>query len=146
MKARISLRGRLALALGTLVALAVGAIAIAEYTLARRAMLERLENRELPLLLDSIVARIDRRIAEPVEIARGMAENAYVVDFVRNGEGEGEVSSAARYLERVRAYSGATSSFIVSARTGRYYTSSRRARRGISPSTWTRSPAPRPSS
>lgn len=124
MKARISLRGRLALALGTLVALAVGAIAIAEYALARRAMLERLENRELPLLLDSIVARIDRRIAEPVEIARGMAENAYVVDFVRNGEGEGEVSSAARYLERVRAYSGATSSFIVSARTGRYYTGS----------------------
>src|SRR6187551_2560868 len=112
MKQKLGLRGQLALAFGVLVGSAVAICAASEYALARNAMLDRLEERELPLLLDSIVFRVENQIGRPVEIAHGIAENAYVLDFVDRGEDAGALPGMERYLERVERYSHAVSAFV----------------------------------
>lgn len=122
MKIDLGLRGQLALAFGILVGASVAASAVSEYMLARSAMLERLEKRELPLLLDSTVQRVENQIARPVEIARSVADNAYILDFVNRGEDPSTLPEMASYLARVKDYSHAVSSFVVSNRSLQYYT------------------------
>jgi len=122
MKIDLGLRGKMALALGLVVGGSLALSAIAEYWLVRSAMLDRLEGRELPLVLDSVASRVGHSVSQSIEIARSISENAYVGDYVDSGEPESERASLVRYLEHVKHYSGALSTFVVVRSTGHYYT------------------------
>ena len=73
----------------------------------------------LPLTGDTIFSQIDQGILRPLSVASLMAHDAFLIDWMRDGETGTERIS--RYLSAINGRNGISGSFLVSERSRRYY-------------------------
>lgn len=112
-------RRRLLVTLTALLLAAFGAIIAVSYLVARGAIRDRIENRELPLAGDAINLEIRAEAMRPVVVSEQMANNRFLRDWIVAGERDRRTIHA--YLREIRSHFQMSSAFFVSQRTHRYY-------------------------
>ena len=112
-------RLRLSWHLGLIIALGFGAVAAFTYSNALHTSRRQAVESTLPLSIDALSADLEQAFVEPVQVASTMAANSLLIDWLASGEQAPE--AILRYLRLVQSRSGATTTFFVSDRSGRYY-------------------------
>lgn len=118
---RIFQRQPLILLLSALLISGFFATTLSSYYVSKKAILDAIIAQELPLTSSNIYSEIQKDLVQPVLISSTMAHDTFVRDWVLDGERD--ATSMARYLREIKGRYGAFSSFFVSDRTARYYTS-----------------------
>lgn len=101
------------LALGFLVTTVVG------YLVSRDSVRRTIAEHELPLTSDNIYSEAQKDIVRPVLISSMMAQDAFLIDWISNGEKD--PAKISRYLADIKKNNHTVSSFLVSERTRNYY-------------------------
>jgi diguanylate cyclase (GGDEF)-like protein len=112
-------RWQLSWRLALIIALGFGAVAAFTYSNALHAARRQAVESTLPLSIDALSADLEQALVEPVQVANAMAANSFVIDWQAGGEQP--LEQLLQYLRLMQARSGATTTFFVSERTGRYY-------------------------
>jgi hypothetical protein len=113
-------RQPLILLLSALLVTGFFATTLSSYYVSKRAILDAIVARELPLTSSNIYSEIQKDLVQPVLISSTMAHDTFLREWVLAGEQDGE--AMARYLREIKGRYGAFSSFFVSERSARYYT------------------------
>ncbi|MCW8093248.1 methyl-accepting chemotaxis protein [Alteromonas sp. ASW11-130] len=82
---------------------------------------ERLADRELPATLERLRNAIELELQESLIISKSIAENTFILEWMRNGEPQSELNAVSRYLRNVKQQNDAITAYIVSAQSGNYY-------------------------
>ncbi len=91
-------------------------------TLSVRQLIEsRLVETELPATLREVRNSIELALQQPVVISRGIAQNAFIIDWLAGGEPEAGLDHVVRYLETLRAANDGIAAYVVSGISGNYY-------------------------
>ncbi|MFM7733370.1 MAG: hypothetical protein ACKO6F_07940 [Cyanobium sp.] len=106
-------------ALGLLLALGFGSSALISYLAARSSIDSQIAGTTQPLSAETIDARLESLLFQKVAVARAMAANTFLESWLQGGETDPQRVIA--YLDAVRAEIGATTAFLVSEASGRYY-------------------------
>jgi diguanylate cyclase (GGDEF)-like protein len=114
-----SQRFRLLAGVAAILLLGFVGTSVASYLVARDALRQRISVHALPLTSDTVYSEVQRDLLRPVFIASMMANDTFVRDWVLSGETDPD--RIVSYLSRIQSEYGARSSFLVSARTGKYY-------------------------
>jgi len=117
---RIFQRQPLILLLSALLVTGFFATTLSSYYVSKRAILDAIVARELPLTSSNIYSEIQKDLVRPVLISSTMAHDTFLRDWVLGGEKDGDAMS--RYLREIKGRYGAFSSFFVSERSASYYT------------------------
>jgi len=96
------------------------AISVLGYQVSRQAIRATIIDQDLPLTSSNIYSEIQKDLVRPVLISYTMAHDTFVRDWILRGEQN--PNEIVRYLQEVRLRHGAFSSFLVSEKTGNYYT------------------------
>jgi len=92
---------------------------IAGYLVSRDAIRLGVARQSLPLTSDNIYSEIQKDLLRPVFISSMMAQDTFLRDWILDGERDpGQI---VRYLKEVKQQYGTISSFLVSARSHKYY-------------------------
>jgi len=83
----------------------------------------RIEVQEIPTTLDAVTNAIEKEINIPLTISKAMAQNHFTNTWLRDGESIDGLNEVSTYLRSMRDDNQAITSFIVSGKTGNYYTS-----------------------
>jgi len=83
----------------------------------------RIEVQEVPTTLDAVTNAIEKEINIPLTISKAMAQNHFTNTWLRDGESIEGLDEVSTYLRSMRDDNQAITSFIVSGKTGNYYTS-----------------------
>ncbi|MCH2159719.1 MAG: methyl-accepting chemotaxis protein [Oleiphilaceae bacterium] len=83
---------------------------------------KRVGETEIPAILSSLSNELELQIALPLNTAKNMASNAYINDWIKQGESADGQPDLANYLAQIQASTGAKFSFLVSAESENYYT------------------------
>ena len=86
---------------------------------ARDSILANIEKNDLPVAAESVYARLQKDLAEPVFVSSMMANDTFLHDWIVGGERK--LDAIIRYLGEIKSRYGAFTAFFVSERTGRYY-------------------------
>jgi diguanylate cyclase (GGDEF)-like protein len=113
--------GRLMAILTILLFAGFGLTSLFGFLAARSAIRGSISSYELPATADGIYERILRDLVRPVFISSMMADDSFLHDWARSGEGD--AGAISRYLSEIKRRYGAFTAFFVSERTRRYYTS-----------------------
>lgn len=106
-------------ALGLLLALGFGSSALISYVSARASIDRQIAETTLPLSAEVIDAELESQLFQKVAVARAMAANTFLLQWL--AAGERDPARVIAYLSTIRREVGATTAFFVSATTGRYY-------------------------
>jgi len=106
-------------ALGLLLALGFGSSAMISYLAARSSIDRQIAGTTLPLSAETIYAELESQLFQKVAVARAMAANTFLEQWLRSGEADPDRVIA--YLAAIRAEIGATTAFLVSESSRRYY-------------------------
>ena len=117
--AGITLRTRLLVVVVALLLAGFGATNFLSYETSARAMRQLILHRELPLTGSNIYSEIEADLVRPVLISSQMATDTFVQDWLL--EGEHDPTRITRYLAAIQARYHVTTSYLISARTLRYY-------------------------
>ncbi|MEH6346491.1 MAG: methyl-accepting chemotaxis protein [Bermanella sp.] len=82
----------------------------------------RIEVQEIPTTLDAVTNAIEKEINIPLTISKAMAQNHFTNTWLRDGESIEGIDEVSAYLRSMRDDNQAITSFIVSGKTGNYYT------------------------
>src|SRR5690606_7944178 len=83
---------------------------------------ERLLETELPAILGEIRNEIQNELIKPLMLAKAMAHNTYIADWIARGEPEDELDKVTQNLNAIQLAAGnGASSYIISLQTNRYY-------------------------
>lgn len=96
-------------------------ISIAGYVVSRDTIRRGIAEQALPLTGDNIYSEIQKDILRPVFISSLMANDTFLRDWILNGERD--PAQISHYLKEVQEKYGAITSFLVSERTRKHYTS-----------------------
>lgn len=77
---------------------------------------------DVPNTLLNIKGKINQELNTPLSIAKEMAQNPYILSFLKNKEPQRSLSGVTEYLEQTKTSFNASTSFLVSKTTGNYYT------------------------
>ncbi len=114
---------RVILFAGTLIVVAVAVIGFLVYAIAERAVLDKLKNRDLPLLLDLVNEKVESQISRAEHISLFLADDPTMLEWVIGEERDERLHAYAMdKLQRLTEAHGYTNSFIVSAITRHYWT------------------------
>lgn len=86
---------------------------------ARDSIRGNIEKNDLPVAAESVYARLQKDLVEPVFVSSMMANDTFLHDWIVGGEKD--LSAVVRYLSEIKTRYGAFTAFFVSERTGRYY-------------------------
>ncbi len=86
---------------------------------ARDSIRANIEKNDLPVAAESVYARLQKDLVEPVFVSSMMANDTFLHDWIVGGERD--LDAVVRYLGEIKARYGAFTAFFVSERTGRYY-------------------------
>ena len=86
---------------------------------ARDSIRANIEKNDLPVAAESVYARLQKDLVEPVFVSSMMANDTFLHDWIVGGERDRD--AVVRYLGEIKARYGAFTAFFVSERTGRYY-------------------------
>lgn len=114
-------RRRLLTLLTVLLTLGFMAISLLGYQVSRQAIRAAIIDQDLPLTSSNIYSEIQKDLVRPVLVSATMAHDTFVRDWVLRGENDPR--EIARFLGEVKSRHGAFSSFLVSEKSGNYYTS-----------------------
>ncbi|MEB3264408.1 MAG: sensor domain-containing diguanylate cyclase [Synechococcus sp.] len=104
---------------GLLLLLGLGSLSVVSYLRARELLNRQISGTLLPITSDTIYTRLERDLLRPVLASGLMAGNTFLTRWVLSGEGDPARVQA--YLASVQQRTGATTAFLVSERTRRYY-------------------------
>lgn len=114
---------RVILFAGTLIVVAVAVIGFLVYAIAERAVLDKLKNRDLPMLLDLVNGKVESQISKADQISLFLADDPSMLEWVIGEERDDRLHAyALDKLKRLTEAHGYTNSFIVSAITRHYWT------------------------
>jgi diguanylate cyclase (GGDEF)-like protein len=113
-------RNRLIVIMWLLLTIGFVAISLLGYQVSRQAIRATIIDQDLPLTSSNIYSEIQKDLIRPVLVSNTMAHDTFVRDWILRGEQDPQ--EIARYLKEVRVRHGAFSSFLVSEKTGNYYT------------------------
>ncbi len=113
-------RNRLIIIMWVLLTIGFVAISLLGYQVSRQAIRATIIDQDLPLTSSNIYSEIQKDLVRPVLISNTMAHDTFVRDWILRGELDPQ--DIVRYLQEVRVRHGAFSSFLVSEKTGNYYT------------------------
>ena len=80
-----------------------------------------LKERSLPLSIDNIYTEVQKNLIEPTLVSSMMANDTFMKDWLIHDENE--IDKISRYLESIKNRYNMFSTFLVSDKTGNYYTS-----------------------
>lgn len=103
-----------------LISLSVG-MSILNYVMAVYSAQKHLKSRSLPLSVDNIYTEIQKHIIEPNLVSSMMANDTFVKAWLYDNEED--VGQIARYLDTIKNKYHMFTTFLVSEKTGNYYTS-----------------------
>jgi len=115
----LSVRTNLVVVIGAILIVGFGVSSLISYRVSKDALREALIGHELPLTSDNIYSEIQRDLLRPVFVAKMMADDTFVRDWLL--EGEADPDKMIRYLDEIRKQYGLFTSFLVSEKTRRYY-------------------------
>jgi diguanylate cyclase (GGDEF)-like protein len=94
---------------------------VINYEKALKEMEINLKERSLPLSIDNIYSEVQKNIIEPTLVSSMMANDTFLKDWLIHEESQPDKIS--KYLESIKNRYGMFSTFLVSDKTGNYYTS-----------------------
>jgi len=103
-----------------LVAMSVS-LSVINYVISLQSTQKQLEERSLPLTVDNIYTEIQKHIIEPNLVSSMMAHDTFLKEWLINDEAD--VDKISNYLETIKNKYGMFTTFLVSEKTGNYYTS-----------------------
>lgn len=115
----LSVRTNLVAVIGVILIVGFGVSSLISYQVSRESLREALIGHELPLTSDNIYSEIQRDLLRPVFVAKMMADDTFVRDWLL--EGEADPDRLIRYLDEIRKQYGMFTSFLVSESSRRYY-------------------------
>lgn len=110
---------RLLVLLSVLLSLGFFVTTVGSYYVSKAAIRQAIIGQELPLASSNIYVELQKDLVRPVVISSTMAHDTFLRDWVLKGERD--VSEMDRYLKEVGMRYGAFSTFLVSERSGNYY-------------------------
>ena len=115
----ISQRIKLILSLSIILLGAFLTLIILNYNTAQTAIRHEIGQSSLPLLRENIYSEIEKDILPALNIASSMANDYFLIEWVKNGEKDETIIRA--YLDKIHEEYGFFSAFFVSAVTDNYY-------------------------
>ncbi|SEO81983.1 methyl-accepting chemotaxis protein [Aquisalimonas asiatica] len=134
-----SMTWKLVLAMGAVIVITVAMAVAMQYRLFGTMLEDRVTDTELPAILDSVSNDVGRQLEGPLGVARGMAENTFIRQWLRDGEPESGREAITDYLGHLQDDLGAVSVNIASKETGHYLESegiTRQLERGDPDHSW----------
>ena len=110
---------RVLFVIGAILLVGMLGTSLSSFFVSRASIRTQLTDNTLPLVGDTIYSEIQRDLLRPVFISSLMASNTFVHDWVNNGERD--VGTMSRYLDKIRAEYGTSTVFFVSESTQNYY-------------------------
>lgn len=107
------------LQLALVLTLGFGAVGSLTYINAITTARQQLLESSLPLALDGLAAQLQQEVTLPIQVASQMAVNSFLEDWLIRGETNSW--QLQDYLRRIQRQTRATTAFLVSNQTGRYY-------------------------
>jgi len=92
---------------------------IISYEVSKETIRSSLLQNELPLSSDNIYSEIQADLLKPISISSQMANDAFLIDWVINGESNAD--QMVRYLKRIQTQYATSTSFFISNATLKYY-------------------------
>lgn len=115
----VSVRPRLILVIVVILLAGFVATELVSYELSMRRLRDDILRNQLPLVAQTIASRLDSDIDNPVQIARMMARDAFLRQWLKNPTPN--ASDVTRYLIEIQRDFGMATAFVAAARTGDYY-------------------------
>jgi len=112
-------RWKLIILIGTILITGFISINLANYFVSSNAIRSALIKNELPLTSNNIYSEIQASLLRPIYISSMMANDTFLKDWV--DEGEKDLNKISKYLAEIQNKYAVASTFLVSARTNRYY-------------------------
>lgn len=110
---------RMLLIISSLIILGFLVSAISSFTISQQRALKSLTEQELPLVLNNVYSNIQRDLLKPQLVSSMMANDTFVHEWAENGELD--VQSMSRYLQKIRQEYSLFSAFFVSEKSQRYF-------------------------
>ena len=82
---------------------------------------QRLSREELPSMLREIRNDIERELATPLAVSRTLANNPYILDWMRANEPDTGLDQVSRSLARIKSDFNASTTYVVSSLSNTYY-------------------------
>lgn len=117
----LNLRTKISLYATSVVILSITCLVFISVLTTQKLILTNTLEKEMPNRLLSIKEKINQELNTPLTIAKLMANNQYVLDFLNNEEPKAELSEVTEYLARIKTSFNAATSFLVSVKTNNYY-------------------------
>jgi diguanylate cyclase (GGDEF)-like protein len=112
-------KGKLLAFLAVLLVIGFTGTSLLAYKAARDGVRTSIEENALPVAAESVYARLQRDLVEPIFVSSMMANDTFLHDWVLNGEETPEAMQ--KFLNEVQTRYGTITAFFVSERSGRYY-------------------------
>jgi len=108
----------------TLIAVVLSIVIMSAFALksSRSIVLEGTIGRELPAVLGEVANNLDAQLLLPITVSQTIASNADYQNFVSEGEPENKIAQLTVYLNQIKQEFNTITAFIVSKKTGKYYT------------------------
>lgn len=110
---------RVLFVIGLILVVGMLGTSLTSFFVSRASIRTQLTDNTLPLVGDTIYSEIQRDLLRPVFISSLMSSNTFVHDWVENGESD--VGTMSRYLDKIQSDYGTSTVFFVSDKTKNYY-------------------------
>jgi methyl-accepting chemotaxis protein len=112
--------------LTTLAAVVLSILIVSAFALnsSRAIIMEAAIEREFPAALGEVANNLDAQLLLPITVAQTMSSNLYSQQFIANGEQENNHQQVITYLKNIQSEFNTISAFLVSAKSGKYFTPS----------------------
>ena len=112
-------RWKLIILIGTILIAGFISVNLANYYVSSNAIRSALINNELPLTSNNIYSEIQASLLRPIYISSMMANDTFLKNWIEDGEKD--INKINKYLAEIQNKYAVASTFLVSARTNRYY-------------------------
>ncbi|WP_370279965.1 methyl-accepting chemotaxis protein [Pontibacterium sp.] len=119
---QLNIRQKVVLTTVAAVVAAIAIISVFSLNSSRDIILEGTIDRELPAILGEVANDIDAQLIRPITIAKTMANNTDYAEFIRQSEPQEQTQALTQYLSQINHGFNTFTAFLVSAKSGSYYT------------------------
>lgn len=116
------LKKKLVFAMASALVLSLGALAIFNNLFTSSIIKSRLGKEELPFVMSSIRLNIEKEIAMAINGSMQIAENQYIIDWLKQGENKAGIDAIQSYLQRINDVNNSGETFVGSWKTKDYFT------------------------
>ncbi|ATC96557.1 methyl-accepting chemotaxis protein [Pseudoalteromonas tunicata] len=118
----LSIKKKLVFAMASALVLSLGALAIFNNLFTSSIIKSRLGKEELPFVMSSIRLNIEKEIAMAINGSMQIAENQYIIDWLKQGENKAGIDAIQSYLQRINDVNNSGETFVGSWKTKDYFT------------------------